>query len=88
MVAGTSTVAPGTMARAIYDAIVAEFGAVTGQEDADRKRTCAAVAQGVVAHLASFADVRVKTTDVALQRAGGVDTDGPAADRVLSGALE
>jgi len=90
MDAGDNTVQPNTMAKAIYDALTAEFGATTGDQDVDRKKGCAAIAAGVVAHLAGFADVRVTTSDGGIQKTTttGADTDPPDSDVVLSGALE
>ena len=44
MTAGTSAIESGSMAEAIYNAIDTEFGAVSGSQDTDRKKFCAAIA--------------------------------------------
>jgi hypothetical protein len=89
MNAGTDSVGANTMAKSIYDSLTSALGAAaSSDEDTNRKKIAAAIAQGVVAHLAAHADVRITTSAGALQRAGGVDTTAPSADRVLAGALE
>jgi len=80
-----------SMAKSIYDAVVAEFGAVAGELDTDRQRMAEAMAAGIVAHIVAHGDVRITTLDSGLQRdntAGTPDTLSPVADRVLSGAIE
>jgi hypothetical protein len=90
LLAGTYST-PNSMAKAIYDAVVAEFGAVTGDLDTDRQRMAEVIASGVVSHIAAHADVRVTTSDSGLQRdntGGNPATLAPTGDVVLSGAVE
>ncbi len=86
---------PNTMANAIYNAIVAEFGAASGQLDADRKRGCAAMAAGIVAHIKSFGDIVIPSGvgGAGLQRAdvGGTSdqpTLAPSSPVTVSGAID
>ena len=90
LLAGTYNTA-NSMAKSIYDAVVAEFGAVTGDLDTDRQRMANVIAAGVVAHIVAHADVRITTGDSGLQRdgdGGATDTLAPTVDVVLSGAVE
>lgn len=48
---------------------------------------CWAVARGVVDEIATNADVTITTTDGGLQRVSGADTDPPAANKTLAGAI-
>ena len=95
MSAGDREVAAGTMARAIYDAVIDELG--TGDtSDADReqyRRLSAAIALGVVSHITAEAELRVviSTSDGALQRyndgRSDVGTLAPSAERQLGGTI-
>ncbi len=92
MNAGDETVAPGTMARAIYDALTGAFGAAPdAEQDANRKRAAAAIAQGVVSHLAANAEasITITTADGELQTTttDGNPTDPPASDVTLTGSI-
>lgn len=94
MTPGDATAASGTMAKAIFDAMESVMGASeTPAFATDRKKIAAAIAQGVCAHLAANADVRITTGMAGLQRTPNpndplVATLAPVADVVLSGALE
>lgn len=46
------------------------------------------MAEGIVDYIVANADVRITTSDGALQRVSALDTDAPSADRVLNGAIE
>ncbi|HET6416668.1 MAG TPA: hypothetical protein VFG22_10275 [Polyangiales bacterium] len=90
LLAGTATT-PNSLAKAIYDATVVEFGTVAGDLDTDRQRMCKAIAVGIVNHIAVFADVRISTSDAGLQRdntGGNPATLAPSTDVVLAGAVE
>ena len=92
MNAGDENVAAGTMARAIYDALEGAFGvAPDAEQDGNRKKAAAAIAQGVVAHLANYAEatVTVTTSDGGLQTstAAGNPTGAPASDVAISGFI-
>lgn len=82
MTAGDDTVPAGSMARAIYDEVEAEFGASPSPElDAQRKQFCAAVARAVVGYIQTNADITLQTTHVGLQTStsAGSPTAGPGA---------
>ncbi len=92
MDAGDETVGAGTMAKAIYDALASVFGAAPdADQDDNRKKAAAAIAQGVVSHIAANAevDVTIGTGDSGLQTTttDGNPTDGPAADKSVSGTV-
>ena len=90
MTAGNESVAPGTMARAIYDELNSAFGAETDPLDTDRKKVAAAIAIGVVGHIVAQADVTVGTDDDGLQRdpvTPFAATLGPTSAVVISGAV-
>ena len=94
MTAGTVACEAGSMARAIYDAMNAEFGEVEDDpgppldnRDTDRRRSCAVMAGAIVGYIKAHADVVVTTSDGALQTYDGDDTGPPAADRTLAGAV-
>ncbi len=84
----------GTMAKAIFDAMKTEldgFEPDPDDSDATYARIAAAIANGVVDHIAANADVRITASDAGLQRdntGGNPDTLAPSADVVLSGAVE
>ena len=98
--AGVETKTAGSLAETIYDTFVAAYAVDTGEtipvgaDGAPIKEGYAALARNLagalVPWLAANADVRITTSDGALQRddATSNDTLAPSADRVLSGALE
>ncbi len=91
--AGTSSLESGTLAREIYDNLVAEFG--TPEDDAVPAWTGAAVAiaNAVVSHFTDNAEITVSVTpsDDALQRfdagAGAAPTLGPSTTRTIEGTI-
>jgi hypothetical protein len=90
---GTNTVSAGTMARAIYDEIASELDGYTPDPEAPDElwaRLAAAIANGVIAHMIANADlvVQVTTSDGALQRYEGRDTDPPTSTRTIGGSIE
>lgn len=96
---GVVTKTAGSLAEALFDSLhdnhTADTGETipTGAEGAPVKRGYATIAtrfaSAIVPWLATNVDVRITTGDAALQRdSSSVDTLGPLADRVLSGALE
>jgi hypothetical protein len=91
--AGNNLIPDGSLARAIYDNLVTEMGDPEGSADVYR-RLASAVAQAVVSHFQSRAEIAVEVTpaDGGLQRfdvgAGAVPTLPPATPHVLSGTLE
>lgn len=76
--AGDSTIQPGTLSRAFYDAL----GAIdmTGESDAIRRSICAALAAAVVDHITANANVVVP--------AESFDGVFPEVETVLEGAIE
>ena len=89
MVAGDKTVAAGTMAKAIFDALI-PLGVISDPPlttDELYKDVSAALAQAIVGYIKANADVVVRTTDVGLQRddADGLDTLGPSNDVTMAG---
>lgn len=60
MNAGDATVQPNTMARAIYDALLAMDSEATDRDQILRE-LAAAAAQGVVAHITGFAQANTDT---------------------------
>jgi len=89
MTAGDNTVAPGTLAKAIYDQLNSEFGSPPSSEmDGQRKKMAAAVATAVVSHIQDNADVTITTADDGLQQVSGTDTDPPATKKTLSSAVD
>lgn len=91
MSAGDDTAAAGTMAGAIFTALESHLGASTTPAfEAQRKKLAAAIASGVVSHLAAHADVRITTATAGLQRdaADALPTLAPTSDVVIAGALE
>lgn len=91
--AGTTELESGTLAAAIYDGLVAEFGSPA--EDAVPAWTgaAAAIANAVVDHFTNNADVTVSVTpsDDALQQydagAGAVSTLGPSTTQTIEGTI-
>jgi hypothetical protein len=88
---GDNTTLPsGSMAKAIYDSLNAEFGSLSGSDDDNRKRACAAIAKGVVDHIRNNADVIIKSTVGGLQTStgSGNPTDPPSTKQTISSALD
>jgi hypothetical protein len=95
--AGDETVAAGTLAKAIYDNILAASDAGEFDEEADpaetaeaaQKRFAAAIAQAIVTHFTNNAEIEVtiSTGTGGLQRVTGTDTDPPSTTKTLPGTL-
>lgn len=89
LAAGTTAVEADTMARAIYDAMNTEFGAVTDDNDTFRRRFCATIASAIVAHIQARADVVISARDAGLQRqSDGTPTLAPSADVTVAGGVQ
>ena len=83
---GSAAVGTG-MAGAIIAQLDLAFSIPTqGRPDAEKMAD--ALATAIVTHIKDNADVIIKTSDSALQELGGFPTDGPTADRTLSGAVD
>lgn len=88
---GDASLASGTMAKGIYDAMTVTLGAPTSPDFVtQRSNLAAAIAQAVCAHIAAHADVRITTTMGDIQRSNnvGLPTLPPLGDVVLPGAVE
>ncbi|MFW6031042.1 MAG: hypothetical protein ACOC9T_00505 [Myxococcota bacterium] len=93
MDAGDENVEEDTMAKSIYDRLVEQFEE-EGEDpsfDESRRKTAAAIAQGIVDHLTEHAEVEVTISDATggLQTTTteGNPTDPPATDQTLGGSL-
>lgn len=88
MIAGTAGV--DGMADAIYDAIVAEYGAATGALETDRVKFCNLIASAVVGYIKTNADVVIGTGDGGLQKTttAGAATDPPDSPVTIAGAVD
>jgi hypothetical protein len=64
MNAGTTSMANGTMARALYDAFNSTFGAVTEEADTFRRQLCVAFATAIVAHIQEHAQANTDTGEI------------------------
>lgn len=80
------------LSQRIYDYLVADArnGFVDPLEGAARdavRALCWATARAVVDEIVANADVTITTTDGGLQRVSGTDTDPPATNKTLAGAI-
>lgn len=89
MVSGDITASSG-LAKRIYDGFAANaaacgFGAsLTGDAANMMKAQAFVIASAVVAEITANAEAVITTSNNALQRVAGIDTDAPSSERVLT----